>query len=134
MSQGLAARVSSCQKETRSSLDLQCRVKPKMKKSRTNFLKGTSAGLLSVAGATEAQTPSDLPPGAPPAFNTAPAAGPVVSPATFAGAEKLVQVELTQPQRAMAARSWRTSMAPLYERRTGPHKVELETTLAPGSN
>ncbi len=96
----------------------------------------TSLGLLGAASActTEAQTASDLPPGAPSAFNTAPAAGPAVSASTFAEAEKLMQVKLTQRERVMAAGSWRTSMAPLYERRTGPRKVALEPTLAPWSH
>jgi hypothetical protein len=53
--------------------------------------------------------------------------GPEVSPSTFAEAEKLVQVENTAAHRAEAADSWRASMAPLYERRTGPHKVALES-------
>ncbi len=90
--------------------------------------------LAAAAGApiSDAQT-AELPPGAPPAFNTGPAVGPPVSPQTFAEAEKLVQVTMTQPQRAMAAESWRTSMAPLLERRTGPRKVQLEATLAPAS-
>jgi Asp-tRNA(Asn)/Glu-tRNA(Gln) amidotransferase A subunit family amidase len=59
--------------------------------------------------------------------------GPQVSPATFGEAEKLVQVELNEAERALAASSWRVSMAPLYERRTGPHKVDLEPGLAPYS-
>jgi Asp-tRNA(Asn)/Glu-tRNA(Gln) amidotransferase A subunit family amidase len=59
--------------------------------------------------------------------------GPQVSPATFGEAEKLVRVELNEAERALAASSWRVSMAPLYERRTGPHKVELEPGLAPYS-
>src|ERR1700685_2133473 len=33
----------------------------------------------------------------------------------------------------MAASSWRKTMASLYERRTGPRKLALETTLAPAS-
>jgi Asp-tRNA(Asn)/Glu-tRNA(Gln) amidotransferase A subunit family amidase len=33
----------------------------------------------------------------------------------------------------MAAGNWRKAMAPVYERRTGPRKLTLETTLAPGS-
>ncbi len=33
---------------------------------------------------------------------------------------------------AQAAGNWRSAMAPLYERRVGPHKVALEPTLAPG--
>lgn len=45
-----------------------------------------------------------------------------------------MQVKLTQRERVMAAGSWRTSMAPLYERRTGPRKVALEPTLAPWSH
>jgi len=102
-----------------------------MKKSRRDFLTKTSLG-LAAASLAESQTPT-LPPGAPSAFNTAPPVGPEVSPATFAEAEKLVQVQLTPPQRIMAAENWRTSMAALYERRTGPRKVALEPPLAPGS-
>ena len=106
-----------------------------MSKSRRQFLTQTSLGLLAAATAhrSYAQQSSDLPPGAPPAFGTAPAVGPEVSPSTFAEAEKLVQVELTATERAMAAASWRTTMAGLYERRTGPRKVTLEATLAPAS-
>jgi Asp-tRNA(Asn)/Glu-tRNA(Gln) amidotransferase A subunit family amidase len=52
---------------------------------------------------------------------------------TFAEAEKLVRVEMTAQDRTQAADSWRTTMASLYERRTGPKKVELESTLAPAS-
>jgi Asp-tRNA(Asn)/Glu-tRNA(Gln) amidotransferase A subunit family amidase len=59
--------------------------------------------------------------------------GPEVSPATFAEAEKLVQVPMTEKDRAQAAQNWRTSMAALYERRTGPRKVKLGSTLAPYS-
>jgi Asp-tRNA(Asn)/Glu-tRNA(Gln) amidotransferase A subunit family amidase len=105
-----------------------------MTKSRRDFLTSASMALAAAAGApiSDAQT-AELPPGAPPAFNTGPAVGPPVSPQTFAEAEKLVQVTMTQPQRAMAAESWRTSMAPLLERRTGPRKVQLEATLAPAS-
>jgi Asp-tRNA(Asn)/Glu-tRNA(Gln) amidotransferase A subunit family amidase len=40
---------------------------------------------------------------------------------------------MTEAERAQAAGNWRSAMAPLYERRTGPHKVELEPTLAPYS-
>src|SRR5438094_2737909 len=82
------------------------------------------------SGATTSATPT---PGAPPAFNTAPPVGPAVSPATFAEAEKLVQVQTTNAQREMMAKSWRTSMAALLERRTGPRKVALEPTLAPAT-
>ena len=58
---------------------------------------------------------------------------PEVSASTFAEAEKLVRVELTDADRAEAALSWRQAMAPLYERRTGPRKVSLEPDLAPWS-
>src|ERR1700678_2883570 len=106
-----------------------------MLKSRREFLTQTSLGLLAVAAAhrSNAQQPIDLPPGAPPAFGVGPAVGPEVSPATFAEAEKLVQVEMTAGERAMAAASWRKTMAALYERRTGPRKVALESTLAPAT-
>jgi Asp-tRNA(Asn)/Glu-tRNA(Gln) amidotransferase A subunit family amidase len=106
-----------------------------MSKSRRQFLTQTSLGLLAAVTAYRsfAQQGSDLPPGAPPAFGAGPAVGPEVSPSTFAEAEKLVQVELTAAERGMAASSWRQTMAALYERRTGPRKVALESTLAPAS-
>ena len=106
-----------------------------MSKSRREFLTLTSAGLIGAAitGSSRAQTPSGLPPGAPPAFGAGPAVGPEVSPSTFAEAQKLVQIEMTEPERAEAAGSWRTTMAALYERRSGPRKVALETTLAPAT-
>jgi len=106
-----------------------------MSKSRRQFLTQTSLGLLAAATVyrSYAQQGADLPPGAPPAFGVGPAVGPEVSPSTFAEAEKLVQVEMTIPERVMAAGSWRKTMAALYERRTGPRKVALESTLAPAS-
>src|SRR6266481_5163717 len=106
-----------------------------MFKSRRQFLSRTSLGLLgaAVARRSQAQTPVDLPPGAPPAFGTAPAVGPAVSASTFAEAEKLVQIKLSAADRAAAAGNWRNSMAALYERRTGPRKVSLEPAVAPWS-
>jgi Asp-tRNA(Asn)/Glu-tRNA(Gln) amidotransferase A subunit family amidase len=106
-----------------------------MSKSRRSFLATTSLGLFGAAAAlrSQAQTASNLPPGAPSAFGTGPEVGPEVTPATFAEAEKLVQVQLTDAERAMAGESWRRTMASLYERRTGPRKLALETTLAPAS-
>jgi Asp-tRNA(Asn)/Glu-tRNA(Gln) amidotransferase A subunit family amidase len=93
--------------------------------------------MLAAAMQAEAQTPAgqsqELPPGAPPAFGTAPPVGPEVSPATFAEAEKLVQLEMTSVDRATAASNWRMQMAPLLERRTGPRKIALESTLAPAT-
>ena len=81
--------------------------------------------------ATLPSTPST--PGAPVAFNTAPAVGPEVSATTFAEAEKLAQVTMTDAERATAVGSWRKAMAPMLERRTGPRKVALEPELAPAS-
>src|SRR5260370_37669983 len=106
-----------------------------MSKSRRQFLTQTSLGLLAAATAHRvlAQQPRELPPGARPALGAGPAVGPEVSPSTFAEAEKLVQVEMTAPERTMAARSWRKTMAALYERRTGPRKVALESTLVPAT-
>jgi Asp-tRNA(Asn)/Glu-tRNA(Gln) amidotransferase A subunit family amidase len=108
-----------------------------MSKTRRKFLSETSLGLLGVAalghGQDQGQKPAEPPPGTPPAFGTAPAVGPEVSPVTFTEAEKLMQVEMSAADRAVAAGSWRSNMAPLYERRTGPHKVELEPTVAPWS-
>ena len=106
-----------------------------MSKSRREFLTNSSLGLLSIAvtSCDQEQKPAPLPPGAPPAFATAPPVGPEVSPLTFAEAEKLVQVELNEEERKQAVSSWRSGMAPLYERRTGPRKVALEATLAPYS-
>jgi Asp-tRNA(Asn)/Glu-tRNA(Gln) amidotransferase A subunit family amidase len=59
--------------------------------------------------------------------------GPEVSAATFAEAEKLVEIVMTRADLAQAAYNWRMQMAPLYERRTGPRKLELEPTLAPAT-
>jgi Asp-tRNA(Asn)/Glu-tRNA(Gln) amidotransferase A subunit family amidase len=56
-----------------------------------------------------------------------------VTVSTFAEAEKLVQVPMSNAERVMAAASWRKTMAGLYERRTGPRKLALEPTLAPAS-
>src|SRR5881392_1917300 len=114
-----------------------------MSKSRRDFLTQTSLGLIGAAVATNSsaqvhaeeifQEPTPLPPGAPPAFGAGPAVGPEVSPATFAEAEKLVQVNLTPADRARAAESWRVNLASPYERRTGPRTIALEPTLAPFS-
>ena len=126
-----------------------------MSKSRRQFLAGSSLALLGAAVATsgEAQQPNPpatgtlgpgtqgpgtpapnaLPPGAPPAFGTAPAAGPEVSVGTFTEAEKLVEVEMTAADLAEAAGNWRVAMAPLYERRVGPRKVAIEPSVEPWS-
>ena len=111
--------------------------------SRRQFLIRAPLGILTTLAACELEqkkpgapggtAASATTPGAPPAFNTAAPVGPEVSPATFAEAEKLAQITMTAAHRQMAADSWRTSMAPLLERRTGPRKVVLEDTLAPAT-
>ncbi|MGB7848549.1 MAG: amidase [Candidatus Acidiferrum sp.] len=112
-----------------------------MRKTRREFLAeaslGVAAGVMGVGAAAQssaAQDPNQQPPaGAPPAFGTGPAVGPEVSPATFEEAEKLVQVRMSEIDRAQAASSWRGNMASLYERRTGPKKIALDATVAPFS-
>lgn len=112
-----------------------------MSKSRREFLTRSSLAVLGASLPAQAAQkpntapppPAKTPPGMPPAFGTAPPVGPEVSAATFAEAEKLVEVEMTPADRAEAAGNWRMAMAPLYERRVGPRKVELEPTLAPAT-
>jgi Asp-tRNA(Asn)/Glu-tRNA(Gln) amidotransferase A subunit family amidase len=106
-----------------------------MSKSRREFLTRASIGFLvtSTGCNKPAEQSSELPPGAPPAFGTAPDVGPPVSTATFAEAEKLVQFPLTPDERKTAAGNWRKSMAPLYERRTGPRKLAIESSVEPAT-
>jgi len=109
-----------------------------MSKSRRQFLAVASAGLVGAAVgrdvSAQAPEPQQQPtPGAPPAFGTGPLVGPEISPTTVSEAEKLVQIKMTDSEIAVAASSWRSNMAALYERRTGPRKVGLEATLAPAT-
>ena len=113
-----------------------------MSRSRREFLVSSAAAWLGSAAVAGAQTSpvsaggakaTEPPAGTPPAFGTAPAVGPEVSPATFAEAEKLVQIELNARERAEAAKNWRNSMAALYERRTGPRRVPLDDRAVPYS-
>src|SRR5215471_12560619 len=107
--------------------------------TRRQFLISAPLGFLVTAATLReqdpAQKPQATPPtaGAPPTFGTGAGAGPVVTPATFAEAEKLMQVTLTPGQRQQAADSWRESMAPYLERRTGPRRVALVDTDAPAT-
>jgi Asp-tRNA(Asn)/Glu-tRNA(Gln) amidotransferase A subunit family amidase len=109
-----------------------------MRKSRREFLTATSAGILgtALAHATDAQTPEtqEPTPGAPPTFGSGPLVGPEISAVTVSEAEKLVQITMTEGEINQLASSWRPNMASLYERRTGPRKVELEPALAPASS
>lgn len=111
---------------------------------RRQFLINAPLGLLAVAEAVRADAlPQDgaapapaapaSTPGAPPTFGATPGFGPAVTPATFADAEKLMQVTNTPAQRAMMAGSWRVSLSSTMERRTGPRKVALAPDLAPAT-
>ncbi len=104
-----------------------------MSKSRREFLTTTAIGLLATTFGAAAQDQTQLPPGAPTAFGAGPAVGPDISTTTFAEAEKLVQFPLHPDERAMAAASWRRTLASVYERRTGPRKLALESTLSPAT-
>ena len=111
-----------------------------MGRSRREFLAKTSLGVLGAAvgchksgGKPGAGAAGELPPGAPSTFANSPAVGPEVSSTTFAEAEKLVQVKLSDEQLAQAAGTWRVAMAGLLERRTGPRKIALEPALAPAT-
>jgi Asp-tRNA(Asn)/Glu-tRNA(Gln) amidotransferase A subunit family amidase len=108
-----------------------------MSNSRREFLNRAPALLMAAAAACNKPTaPSQAgapPAGAPPAFGTAPDVGPPVAPTTFAEAEKLVQFALTDAERETAAGNWRKSMAPLYERRTGPRKFAPPSSVAPAT-
>jgi Asp-tRNA(Asn)/Glu-tRNA(Gln) amidotransferase A subunit family amidase len=100
-----------------------------MLKSRRQLLGRAALGLVGAGAAcrkveTKAGEPT---PGAPPAFGTAPAVGPEVFPETLVEAEKLVQVKMLPAEREVAAKTWRTTMAALYERRQGPRKVTVQT-------
>jgi Asp-tRNA(Asn)/Glu-tRNA(Gln) amidotransferase A subunit family amidase len=110
--------------------------------TRRQFLLAAPLGLLAATGACGTQEPSPsapaptLPPstpGAPPTFGTGPVSGPPVSAATFAEAEKLVQVTMRPADRELAASSWQRSLAPLLERRAGPRTVGLEPDVAPAT-
>ena len=105
--------------------------------TRRKFLAKGARGLIgaAVAGKAEAAARKQTPqtPGAPPAFGTAPPAGPAVTPDTFREAEKLVRVEYTEAHLAEVAGNWAQAMAPLYERRTGPRTLALGYDAAPAT-
>ena len=115
-------------------------------KTRREFLAVAGLGLAGAAASPEAalnlsgmefeemnQAPTQEPAGMPPAFGTAKPVGPVVAPETFSEAQKLVQIENSPKDLKQVAQSWRVNMAPLYEMRTGPRKMELPDGLAPWS-
>jgi Asp-tRNA(Asn)/Glu-tRNA(Gln) amidotransferase A subunit family amidase len=108
--------------------------------TRRQFLIRAPLGALVVAAvargeslSADPQTPPVTTPGAPPTFGTGVGVGPAVTAATFAEAEKLMQVTMTPAERQQAAGSWRESMAPYLERRTGPRKAAISPTEAPAT-
>ena len=97
--------------------------------TRRQFLIRAPLGVLVAAAACGREAT----PGAPPTFGTGAGSGPEITPATLAEAEKLMQVTMTPAERQLAADSWRRSMAPYLERRTGPRKVQIADTDPPAS-
>ena len=82
---------------------------------------------------TAPATPPGATPGAPPTFGTGPGSGPMVTPQTFAEAEKLAQVTMTAAEREQAASTWRMTLAQHLERRTGPRRVAIAPEDVPAS-
>jgi len=106
--------------------------------TRRQFLIHAPLGFLVAASACQLDAPvldaqAPATPGAPPTFGTGAGSGPAVTPETFAEAEKLMQVTMTPAEREQAAASWRTSMAPYLERRTGPRKLAITASDVPGT-
>ena len=105
--------------------------------TRRQFLIQAPLGLIGAAaacsGTPQKQTPGTPTAGAPPTFGTLPPVGPEVTTNTFAEAEKLAQVSMTPAERTMAAATWRKTIAPMMERRTGPRKVPLEPDVSPAT-
>jgi len=107
--------------------------------TRRKFLITAPMSALAIAAGCRSEPQSAAPgsapttAGAPPTFGTGPVSGPSVSASTFAEAEKLARVTMTESERQMAAATWPRSMAPLLERRTGPRKVSIDATVAPAT-
>src|SRR6266700_2950565 len=104
--------------------------------TRRQFLITAPIAVLVTAACRNKSGPSSsqstpLTAGAPPTFGTGVGSGPAVTPATFAEAEKLMQVTMSPAERQQAADTWRQSLAPYLERRTGPRKVPLASTDSP---
>src|SRR2546428_12764583 len=106
---------------------------------RRQFLLRAPLGVLVAAAACRDKSQSlnsqstPTTPGAPPTFGTGTGSGPEVTPATFAEAERLMQVTMTPAERQQAADSWRQSLAPYLERRTGPRKLAIAATDSPAT-
>jgi len=107
--------------------------------TRRQFLLSAPLGVLVAAAACRNEAPqtnsssTSSTAGAPPTWGTGSGSGPVVTAATFAEAEKLMQVTMTPEQRQQAADTWRQTLAPYLERRAGPRKVAIADTDAPAT-
>jgi Asp-tRNA(Asn)/Glu-tRNA(Gln) amidotransferase A subunit family amidase len=108
--------------------------------TRRQFLIRAPLGVLVAASACRDEAPAPVPeqaapatPGAPPTFGSGVGSGPAVTPATLAEGEKLMQVTMTAAERQQAAESWRQSMAPYLERRTGPRRVAIAADESPAT-
>ena len=115
---------------------------PPVMNTRRQFLIRAPLGFLVTATACRVEAPSSTSqstsaapstPGAPPTFGNGAGVGPDVTAATFAEAEKLMQITMTAAERQQAAGSWRESMAPYLERRTGPRKIALAAGDTPAT-
>jgi len=115
-----------------------------MSSSRRHFIASSSLAALAAAfessslraqGTLGSQVPPNQQPtpGPPSAFSNGSVAGPIVTADDFAHAEKLVQFEMSDAERDEAAVNWRAQMAPLYELRTGPRKLEFPQSVAPAT-
>src|SRR5262247_2927701 len=96
------------------------------------------SALVAASACRSSATPNNAPSapitaGAPPTCGTGAGSGPEVTAATFAEAERLMQVTMTRAERQQAAGSWRQSLAQYLERRTGPRKVTIADTDAPAT-
>ena len=115
-----------------------------MSSSRRHFLASSSlaalaaafesASLRAQAAPSDQGPPNQQPtPGPPSAFSNGSVAGPIVTADDFAHAEKLVQFEMSDAERQKAALNWRMQMAPVYELRTGPRKLDMPQSVAPAT-
>src|SRR5262249_38810846 len=107
--------------------------------TRRQFLIQAPLGVLVAASACRNAAAPNNPPstpttsGAPPTFGTGVGSGPEVAPATFAEAEKLMQVTMTLAERQQRAGWWRPSLAQYLAPRAGPGKVAIADTDAPAT-
>src|SRR6266545_836952 len=109
-----------------------------MNTRRQFLISAPLSALVAASACRSSATPTDpsstpTTAGAPPTFGTGAGSGPEVTAATFAEAEKLMQVTMTPAERRQAAASWRQSLAQYLERRAGPRKVALADIDAPAT-